>query len=132
MSWLGCWIVLVLAFSHPEPWSSSSILTSLYALIAAFHLQTYGFGKIEDSAARQTALLYSSTGAPPTWTYFLRPTPAATCSSHLRLPYRLLAGSGHPSLGRSPGLPLRIRGLLYMKQWALYQQLLAMQTTSRV
>ena len=47
-------------------------------------------------------------------------------------PTTLLVVSGHPLPGQSPRLPLRTRGLPYMEQWALYQQLLFMQTTSRM
>ena len=54
---------------------------------------------IAGSAARQPLLLYPSTGAPPTCRYSIRPTPAATCSSLLRLtfPDTLRPGEAHGS-----------------------------------
>ena len=84
----------------------------------------YGFGPIKDSAEKQSALLHPSTGVPLTWRYFIRPTPAATCSSCLRLAYHPFGGQQTPFAQVKPGAPLRIWGLPYMEQWVLYQQLL--------
>ena len=47
-------------------------------------------------------------------------------------PVALSAVSGYPSPRRIPRLPLRLRSLPYMEQWALYQRFLSVQTTSRM
>ena len=124
MTWLGCWITycqVVLAFF---PSQSVELLKYLDLIVRSL----YGFGTIKAFTAKP---LYPSIGEPPTWRFSFRSMPAAMCSCHLRLPHRPF-GSGHPSPGQRLWLPLRIRGLPCMEQWALYQQLLSVQMTSRM
>lgn len=46
-----------------------------------------GYDTIAGFATRQPVLPFSSTGEQPTWRSFIRPTPAARCSSYPHLPY---------------------------------------------